>query len=79
MVIRRTYHEEITSYQADLAKGKHTDTLDENLHWISNRINRKLYDQGCGISQIEEEVHNIRLAIQRYFDSYNPIRVHKGK
>lgn len=71
-VMLSAFHEEIEAYTTALAKGKHWDTLDSNADWIQNRINKKLYQRGCGISQIHEEVHKIRLAIQKYLESFDP-------
>lgn len=39
---------------------------------VHNKINTALYERGCGISQIQEEVHEIRKAIQQYFESFDP-------
>jgi hypothetical protein len=41
---------------------------------ISNRINDKLYKSGCGISQVEEKVHELRLEIQKYYEKYDPLK-----
>ncbi len=69
------YIQEFEKYGEDLAKGRHGPwtKLDEG-NAFHNRIVDKLRKQGCGVNQIEEEVHAIRLAIQTYFDSFNPHR-----
>jgi hypothetical protein len=73
-VIRSIYHEELDSYKKQLADGKHTDTLEENWGWVHNQINDKLYSQGCGVSQIEQEIDELRIAIQEYLERFNPLR-----
>jgi hypothetical protein len=70
--IHEIYITEARAYARALAKGKHLDTLDTNRHWVHNRINDALYERGCGVSQIQGEVHEIRLAIQRYLESFDP-------
>lgn len=66
--------ESIDHYRKGLANGKYQENIEENYNWIHNRIQDALYKQGCGISQIEEEVHKVRLEIQKYFQKYDPIR-----
>jgi hypothetical protein len=66
------YEEVITDYANALAQGKYGDTLDDNCHWVHNKIIDVCYKRGCGISQIEEEVHRLRLFIQKYLESFNP-------
>ena len=39
---------------------------------LNNKMNDMLYERGCGHSQIEREVHQIRKAIQQYFESFDP-------
>lgn len=65
---------EIEKYKNELAEGKHWDTLDQNRHWIHNRILDRLNSAGCGISQVQEHVHAIRNDIQRYLEGFNPIK-----
>ena len=48
------------------------DQLDENACWLHNKVNDLCYERGCGISQIEDEVHRLRLFIQQYLESFNP-------
>ena len=73
-VMTSVYIEEIGWYKDRLKEGKYWDTLETNRHWFHNRILGKLMERGCGISQIEEEVHQLRDAIQKYFDQFDPIK-----
>ncbi len=63
------YFDEFEKYSNNLAKGMHEPftKLDE-----ANKIHNKIVEQqrlrGCGIAQIEKEVHEIRALIQDYFD-----------
>jgi hypothetical protein len=47
--------------------------LDENEGWLHNLINKKLYEKGFGIGQVEELIQDIRMAIQTYFSTFNPL------
>ena len=69
-----SYLEELEEYKNGLKEGKYWDTLETNHHWFHNKINDRLYKDGCGISQIEEAAHEIRAEIQNYFESFNPIK-----
>ena len=69
-----SYMQELDSYKDGLKEGNYWDTLETNHHWFHNKINEKLYKEGCGISQIEEAAHEIREEIQKYFESFNPIK-----
>lgn len=69
----RAHMEVLEEYKKGLAKGKYWDTLETNHHWIHNQINDRLYRDGAGVSQVEVEVHEIRLEIQKYFHRFNPI------
>jgi hypothetical protein len=73
-VMMGVYCDEVEGYQNELKKGKHWDTLDTNHHWLHNRILDKLNERGCGIAQIEKEVHALRNIIQDYFESFDPIK-----
>ncbi|MCX2499466.1 hypothetical protein [Plesiomonas shigelloides] len=64
----------LNEYRHDLANGKYNSDLDRNYLWLSNEINHALYDRGCGISQIEDEIHSIRIKIKDYLNSYNPLK-----
>ena len=69
-----SYREELENYKSGLQDGKYWDTLETNHHWFHNKINERLYANGCGITQIEEAAHEIRNDIQSYFESFNPIK-----
>jgi len=61
-------------YMDGLAAGKYPDeTLEMNFAWISNQIGEDLRNQGCGLGQIDEEIHQIRLKIQDHFEAFNPL------
>lgn len=66
------YCDVIENYRQSLAAGKHIETLDTNDGWVHNQIIGQLYERGCGISQIEDAVHKIRLNIKVYLDKFNP-------
>lgn len=68
----QSYCTVISNYRKSLAAGKHIETLDANDGWVHNQLNKALYDMGCGISQIEDAVHEIRLKIKAYLDKFNP-------
>ena len=74
-VILTVYMTEVEKYQASLARGERVSMpeLQNNWQWMHNRVNDRLYENGCGISQIESEVDKIRLAIQDYLESFNPL------
>lgn len=65
---------EITEYRDLLAKGKYNDSLEMNWPWVGNKINSQLYEQGCGVSQVEESVHQIRMDIKSYLEKFNPLK-----
>lgn len=71
-VLMDAYLTEIEEYQDALAKGNYKGDLDNSKHLIHNRIIDTLNEKGCGIAQIEEEVHKVRLAIQDYFEKFRP-------
>lgn len=73
-VMSTVYVEAIEQYQNDLKSGKYWDSLDTNHYWLHNKILEKMNDRGCGISQIEEEVHRLRNSIQDYFEQFDPIK-----
>lgn len=69
------YSREFERYADGLAKGKKSPLTDlDDINRIHNSINHQLYEQGCGIAQIEAEVHKMRGLIQGYFESFNPHR-----
>ncbi len=61
-------------YKRSVDNSIHIDNeaMRHNVYILENIINGKLYDNGCGVSQVEDEVHKIRLFIQSYFEKYNP-------
>lgn len=67
------FTETFETYQIELGQGKHWGTLDSNVHWLHNRIIDRMNECGAGISDVEREVHEIRLAIQTYFKRFNPL------
>jgi len=74
-VLQSIYFEELQKYSDSLAKGIRQPLIGPG-SWgiIHNQINDLLYRRGCGISQIEKDVQEIRCRIQDYFDSFNPNR-----
>lgn len=72
-VMGGVFFAQINKYGEELAKGKHWGTLDNNHAWLHNKIMEDMRKQGCGISEIEKEVHDIRDSIQNYFESFDPL------
>ena len=72
--IRNAHHAEIEKYQEGLKSGMYWDTLDDNNGWLHNKILDRLYEAGYGISDVENQVHSIRIDIQTYFEGFNPIK-----
>jgi hypothetical protein len=74
-VLSSLYYEELEKYANNLAKAKHKPFSDiDDMNKIHNRIIEQQRVRGCGITQIETEVHEVRGLIQDYFDSFNPHR-----
>ncbi|MGB6067277.1 MAG: hypothetical protein WBG50_20925 [Desulfomonilaceae bacterium] len=74
-VLSGIYIREFEKYADNLAKGKHPPVTElDDINKIHNRIVDQMNQQGCGITQIESAVHEIRGLIQDYFDSFNPHR-----
>jgi hypothetical protein len=71
-VLMTVYRTEIEKYTKALAKGKYVNSLDRNWQWVHNQVVDELNKRGCGVSQILDEVHKLRLAIQRYLESFDP-------
>lgn len=71
-VIIEVHISEMDKYCAELVKGKYQENLDENKYFVHNRVMKELRKRGCGIEEIEEEVHKLRLAIQGYFREFHP-------
>jgi hypothetical protein len=74
-VLNNIYIREFEKYADNLAKGKQSPLTElDDVNTIHNKIVKQQNMQGCGVTQIEEEVHEIRGLIQDYFDSFNPHR-----
>lgn len=72
-VLHGIYNREFEKYADNLAKGKQSPLTElDDVNKIHNKIVEQMNMQGCGVSQIEKEVHEIRRLIQDYFDSFNP-------
>lgn len=69
--------DEIRKYTEELAKGKMGTAYEHNSVVVHNRINDRLYEEVCGVSQVEEQVHSIRLFIQKYLEGFNPLKENK--
>ncbi|MBH8575816.1 hypothetical protein I8752_23005 [Nostocaceae cyanobacterium CENA369] len=78
--IQRTgsiYFSELESYSESIVAGENllrTDGEDPKFDEFHNSIVEKLNDEGCGISKVESDINNIRLYIQMYLESFNPIK-----
>jgi len=79
--ITEIYFDELEKYANELAKGNYISSKEFEMNWIwvHNKINDRLYKSGLGIGQIEKEVDKIRLAIQDYFESFDPLPKSKNK
>ena len=74
-VLNSIYIREFEKYADNLAKGKHPPLTElDDVNKIHNKIVEQKNKQGCGVTQIEAEVHEIRGLIQEYFESFNPHR-----
>ena len=74
VALRKTLHETFEGYQKALAQGKYQDSLDENHSWLWNKFIEVIRKKGFGIEKNEETVNRIRIAIQEYFESFDPRR-----
>jgi hypothetical protein len=71
-VLETIYFDEFEKYSKGLANGKHEPFTElDDMNKIHNKIVEQQRLRGCGIAQIEEEIHEIRARIQDYFDSFN--------
>lgn len=50
-----------------------TDGDDHDFDNFHNKIVDIKRERGCGISQIEKDIHEIRISIQKHFESFNPV------
>jgi hypothetical protein len=74
-VLNGLYFREFEKYADNLAKGRLLPLTElDDINKIHNRIMVQRNKQGCGVTQIENEVHEIRRLIQEYFESFNPHR-----
>ena len=74
-VMESIYITEFERYSDRLAKGKQTPLIElDDVNRMHNRIIGQMNQQGCSMSGIETEVHQIRGLIQDYFESFNPHR-----
>lgn len=76
-VTQSIYISELESYSEALVAGKkffRTDGEDPDFDEFHNSIIDKLNCRGCGICEIESEINKIRLYIQAYLESFNPIK-----
>ncbi len=72
-VMSSIYYDAFEKYSTKLAKGKQEPIADlDGRNKIHNDVVKKLNEQGCGLSEIESEVHAIRKKIQGYFESFFP-------
>jgi len=74
-VLHGIYIREFEKYADSLAKGKQAPLIElDDVNKLHNKMVEQMNKQGCGITQIEREVHEIRGLIQDYFDSFDPHR-----
>jgi hypothetical protein len=72
-VMRGIYFATFEKYASDLAKGRRSPATDlDSQNAIHNKLVEQLNQKGCGVTQIEQEVHEIRQAIQKHFESFIP-------
>jgi hypothetical protein len=72
VTIISAHMEIMKDYKNGLVDGRYWDKLDTNHFWIRNKILDRMYQNGVGISQVQEAVHGIRLDIQEYLEKFNP-------
>ncbi|MFY0678552.1 MAG: hypothetical protein JXR18_14840 [Neptuniibacter sp.] len=68
------YHTVVKDYQEDLCKGKLWDSFDHNKSIISNKVLSVMIKNGVGIAELQDAAHEVRLEIQKYYESFNPIK-----
>ncbi|MBZ4373245.1 hypothetical protein [Corallococcus sp. AS-1-6] len=73
-VLHETTNKSLRKYIEGLNAGKHRDTLATNYRWIHNEILSELGSRGHGILDLERRTDEILGEIQKYFESFNPMR-----
>ncbi|RBP77911.1 hypothetical protein EBI01_19750 [Marinomonas rhizomae] len=68
------YQVVIGEYQKELSAGRKWNTFEENKSFISNDIVSIMSDKGLSIPKLQEAIHEIRLEIQKYYESFNTIK-----
>lgn len=68
------YQTVIGEYQKDLSAGRKWNNFEENKSFISNDIVSIMSKNGLAIPKLQEAIHETRLDIQRYYESFNPIK-----
>ena len=68
------YHTVIEQYQKDLCDGKRWSNFEENKSFIHNDIFSIMRKNGLGITELQVAVQEIRKEIQKYYESFNPIK-----
>jgi len=71
-VILEAHLRQMHKYCDELAAGKYERSLEDSKAVVHNRVMAELRERGCGIDEIEKEVHKLRLAIQKYFREFYP-------
>jgi len=71
-VLFETRVQALEEYATSLARGKREPVSEGG--GLHNQILKQQRLRGCGIEEIEEDIHEIRALIQDYFDSFNPHR-----
>lgn len=70
--MQRIYYAEFERYADRLAKGKQTLLTElDDVDKVHSRIVDQMRRQGCGIGDIEVEIHRIRGLIQSYYEGFN--------
>ncbi len=72
--IHNVNSEVVKWYVKSLSKGRYWEGLDENKGFLHNQINKRLYEAGFGISQVQEKIDAIRFLMQDYFEKFNPVK-----
>lgn len=70
-VIRDVYWDACEEYRDELTKGVLQPSPITTMR-MHNRVVDKLGERGCGVEEIQKEVHDIREAIRKYFEKFIP-------